>query len=142
MQSLVRIYNRQHLLTWLQDVEFARLRPPLPGRPRPLGHGRDGRQRPVQPAQRARRRRRRRGPWRDQLTEDQDLGLRLIAAGWEGRQDLRATVDQQGLSKLRPLFRQRTRWSQGNLQAIALRGEVLRAPVSAAAPGSSSWPTC
>ncbi len=23
MQSLVRIYNRQHLLTWLQDVEFA-----------------------------------------------------------------------------------------------------------------------
>ena len=29
----------------------------------------------------------------------------------------------------RPLFRQRTRWSQGNLQAISLRREVLRAPV-------------
>ena len=24
------------------------------------------------------------GPWRNQLTEDQDLGLRLIAAGWRG----------------------------------------------------------
>ena len=36
------------------------------------------------------------GPWRDRLTEDQDLGLRLIGAGWEGRQELRATVDQQG----------------------------------------------
>jgi cellulose synthase/poly-beta-1,6-N-acetylglucosamine synthase-like glycosyltransferase len=70
------------------------------------------------------------GPWRDRLTEDQDLGLRLLAAGWQGRQDLRATVDQQGLSRLRPLLRQRTRWSQGNLQALSLRGEVARAPVS------------
>ena len=62
------------------------------------------------------------GPWRDRLTEDQDLGLRLIAAGWKGRQDLRAVVDQQGLPKLRPLLRQRTRWSQGNLQAIGAAG--------------------
>jgi 1,2-diacylglycerol 3-beta-glucosyltransferase len=68
------------------------------------------------------------GPWRDRLTEDQDLGLRLLAHGWQGRQDLRASVDQQGLSSLRALFRQRTRWSQGNLQAIGLAGEVLRAP--------------
>ena len=37
------------------------------------------------------------GPWRDRLTEDQDLGLRLIGAGWEGRQELRAVVEQQGL---------------------------------------------
>ena len=81
------------------------------------------------------------GPWRDKLTEDQDLGLRLIAAGWEGRQDLRATVNQQGLSKLRPLFRQRTRWSQGNLQAIGLRREVLGTRRSASARGSSRWPT-
>jgi Glycosyl transferase family group 2 len=68
------------------------------------------------------------GPWRDKLTEDQDLGLRLIAAGREGRQDLRAIVNQQGLSKLRPLRRQRTRWSQGNLQAIGLHRQVMRAP--------------
>ena len=83
------------------------------------------------------------GPWRDKLTEDQDLGLRLLAAGWEGRQDLRATVDQQGLSKLRPLFRQRTRWSQGNLQAIGLCAAT--SPRRRPRPrrrGSSSWPTC
>ena len=42
------------------------------------------------------------GPWRDRLTEDQDLGLRLIAAGWKGRarQELRAVVEQQGLPGL------------------------------------------
>jgi cellulose synthase/poly-beta-1,6-N-acetylglucosamine synthase-like glycosyltransferase len=68
------------------------------------------------------------GPWRDRLTEDQDLGLRLINRGWEGRQELRGTIEQQGLSNLRPLIRQRTRWSQGNLQAIGLTGQVLRAP--------------
>ncbi len=48
--------------------------------------------------------------------------------GWDGRQELRATVDQQGLSHLRPLLRQRTRWSQGNLQAVGLCREVTRAP--------------
>src|SRR6202000_2463876 len=41
--------------------------------------------------------------------------------------DLRASVSQQGLSKPRPLFRQRTRWSQGNLQAIGLWREGLGA---------------
>jgi cellulose synthase/poly-beta-1,6-N-acetylglucosamine synthase-like glycosyltransferase len=133
MQALVRIYNRQHPLTWLQDVEFS-----------VYGHlfqaGRDhwgtagmggngqfnrlGALDSVADEE---------GPWRDKLTEDQDLGLRLIAAGWEGRHDLRATVDQQGLSKLLPLFRQRTRWSQGNLQAMALWRQVLQSPPGRAA---------
>jgi cellulose synthase/poly-beta-1,6-N-acetylglucosamine synthase-like glycosyltransferase len=69
------------------------------------------------------------GPWRDRLTEDQDLGLRLILAGWHMRQDNRATVNQQGLSNLRRLLRQRTRWSQGNLQAMALITPILRSSV-------------
>ena len=68
--------------------------------------------------------------WRDRLTEDQDLGLQLIGVGWEGGRDLRAVVEQQGLPNLRRLFRQRTRWSQGNLQAMSLIGTVVRAPVS------------
>ncbi len=71
-----------------------------------------------------------RGPWHDRLTEDQDLGLRLIAAGWAGRQELRAVVEQQGLHGLRRLFRQRTRWSQGNLQAMGLAGAVWRSPLA------------
>ncbi len=77
------------------------------------------------------------GPWRDRLTEDQDLGLRLIGRGWEGRQELRASVDQQGLPKLRPLLRQRTRWSQGNLQAVRLVGESGACAVHGRARGSS-----
>src|SRR5262249_6236456 len=72
-------------------------------------------------------------PWRDRLTEDQDLGLRLIAAGWKGRQELRATIDQQGLTKARRLLNQRTRWSQGNLQAVDLTRKTMRAPFPAGA---------
>lgn len=68
------------------------------------------------------------GPWQDRLTEDQDLGLRLLGAGWRGRQELVGAVDQQGLPRLRPLLRQRTRWSQGNLQAMDLVGTVTHAP--------------
>jgi 1,2-diacylglycerol 3-beta-glucosyltransferase len=133
MQSLVRIYNRRHLLTWLQDVEFGVYGHLFQagrdhwGTAGMGGNGQFNRLAALDDVADTE------GPWRDKLTEDQDLGLRLMAAGWEGRQDLRASVDQQGLSKLRPLFRQRTRWSQGNLQAIALRGEVLRAPVGRAA---------
>jgi cellulose synthase/poly-beta-1,6-N-acetylglucosamine synthase-like glycosyltransferase len=70
------------------------------------------------------------GPWRNRLTEDQDLGLRLIEAGWHSRQEVRAAVDQQGVPRLRPLFRQRTRWAQGNLQALRLLAAVWRAPLA------------
>jgi cellulose synthase/poly-beta-1,6-N-acetylglucosamine synthase-like glycosyltransferase len=129
VQSLVRIYNRQHLLTWLQDVEFSVYGHLFQagrdhwGTAGMGGNGQFNRLGALDDISDGK------GPWRDRLTEDQDVGLRLLAAGWEGRQDLRATVDQQGLSRLRPLYRQRTRWSQGNLQAIGLRGEVLRAPL-------------
>jgi cellulose synthase/poly-beta-1,6-N-acetylglucosamine synthase-like glycosyltransferase len=130
VQSLVRIYNRNHLLTWLQDVEFSVYGHLFQagrdhwGTAGMGGNGQFNRLSALDDLADEE------GPWRDRLTEDQDLGLRLLAAGWEGRQDLRATVDQQGLSKLRPLFRQRTRWSQGNLQALALRHQVAGAPVS------------
>lgn len=133
MQSLVRIYNRQHLLTWLQDVEFSVYGHLFQaGRDHwgTAGMGGNGQFNRLSALDSVADEE---GPWRDKLTEDQDLGLRLIAAGWEGRQDLRAAVDQQGLSKLRPLFRQRTRWSQGNLQAMALWRQVLQSPPGRAA---------
>jgi len=130
VQSLVRIYNRQNPLTWLQDVEFAVYGHLFQaGRDHwgTAGMGGNGQFNRLSALDSIANEE---GPWRDKLTEDQDLGLRLIAAGWEGRQDLRAEVHQQGLSKLRPLFRQRTRWSQGNLQAMSLRRAVTHAPVS------------
>lgn len=56
-------------------------------------------------------------PWSSAaLTEDLDLGLRLMAAGWRLRFCSTAWVDQLGLTNLRPLMRQRTRWAQGHYQ--------------------------
>jgi cellulose synthase/poly-beta-1,6-N-acetylglucosamine synthase-like glycosyltransferase len=129
VQTLVRIYNRHRLLTWLQDVEFSVYgflyqagRTPW-GTAGMGGNGQFNRLSALDAVADHE------GPWRDRLTEDQDLGLRLVGAGWHGRQELRAAVDQQGLPGLRRLFRQRTRWSQGNLQAMGLMGVVWRARV-------------
>jgi cellulose synthase/poly-beta-1,6-N-acetylglucosamine synthase-like glycosyltransferase len=129
VQTLVRIYNRHRLLTWLQDVEFSVYgflyqagRTPW-GTAGMGGNGQFNRLSALDAVADHE------GPWRDRLTEDQDLGLRLLGAGWDGRQELRAAIDQQGLPGLRRLFRQRTRWSQGNLQAMGLIGVVWRAHV-------------
>jgi 1,2-diacylglycerol 3-beta-glucosyltransferase len=129
VQALVRIYNRRGLLTWCQDVEFSVYGHLYQagrndwGTAGMGGNGQFNRLAALDDITEAA------GPWRDRLTEDQDLGLRLIARGWQGRQELRATVTQQGVSSLRALLRQRTRWSQGNLQAFTLTGVVARAPV-------------
>lgn len=126
VQSLVRIYNRRGLLTWLQDVEFSiygclyQEGRNLWGTAGMGGNGQFNRLSALDAVADES------GPWRDRLTEDQDLGLRLIAAGWLGHQELRSVVEQQGLSNPRRLARQRTRWSQGNLQAMSLIGAVWR----------------
>ena len=54
-----------------------------------------------------------------------------MIAGWDLRHDNRASVDQQGLSNLRRLLRQRTRWSQGNLQAMGLIQPIARSRIPA-----------
>lgn len=118
VQSLVRIYNRGRLLTWMQDVEFSiygflyQAGRSGWGSAGMGGNGQFNRLIALDDVADTV------GPWHDRLTEDQDLGLRLIEAGWAGRQDLGATVDQQGLPGMRRLYRQRTRWAQGNLQAM------------------------
>ena len=73
-------------------------------------------------------------PWRaGSLTEDLDLGLRLQLAGWRLRFCPAASVAQEGLTRLRPLLRQRTRWTQGHYQCwrylprlVTQRGLALR----------------
>ncbi|MDA8292066.1 MAG: glycosyltransferase family 2 protein [Actinomycetota bacterium] len=56
-------------------------------------------------------------PWSPHaLTEDLDLGLRLVERGWTTRFCPYAYVEQQGLESWRPLLRQRTRWIQGHYQ--------------------------
>lgn len=54
-------------------------------------------------------------PWTDCLTEDLDLGIRIMLAGWRNHYCPDSFVSQQGVPKLRPLIRQRTRWFQGHL---------------------------
>lgn len=127
VQSLVRIYNRRRPLTWFQDVEFSvygnlfQIGRTRWGTAAMGGNGQYNRLSALDDvADDA-------GPWRDSLAEDQDLGLRLIIAGWDNRQELRATVAQQGVPGMRRLLRQRTRWAQGNLQSLALLDDLLHA---------------
>lgn len=74
-------------------------------------------------------------PWRrGALTEDLDLGLRLVRVGWRTRFCHLTYVDQQGLDAWRPLLRQRTRWIQGHYQCWRhLRGLATSRATSLAA---------
>lgn len=131
VQTLVRIYNRHRLLTWAQDVEFA-----VFGRVYQLGRARLGTANMGGNGQANRLSAldsvvgEADGPWRDKLTEDQDLGVRLLQAGWAGAQDNDAFVAQQGVSSLRRLYRQRTRWSQGAWETVPLLRGVRRIDAS------------
>jgi 1,2-diacylglycerol 3-beta-glucosyltransferase len=120
LQALVRIYNRGAPLTWCQDVEFsvygllyqaARSRWGTAGMG---GNGQFNRLAALDSIADVDAR----GPWRDRLTEDQDVGLRLIEEGWRNVSEASTSVDQQGVPSFRRLLRQRTRWAQGNLQAF------------------------
>jgi cellulose synthase/poly-beta-1,6-N-acetylglucosamine synthase-like glycosyltransferase len=128
LQVLVRIYNRSHPLTWCQDVEFSVYgllyqagRTPY-GAAGMGGNGQFNRLSALDAVADDEAG----GPWRDRLTEDQDLGLRLFEAGWRGVAEDRTTVEQQGLPRPVRLFRQRTRWAQGNLQAMRHLGGMAR----------------
>lgn len=66
-------------------------------------------------------------PWRSTaLTEDLDLGLSLVEQGWKTRFTNEVFVHQQGLSYLRPLLRQRTRWIQGHYQCWSHLPKIWR----------------
>lgn len=65
-------------------------------------------------------------PWTDCLVEDLDLGLRLHAQGKQIRYTSESSVTQQALSSTRRLLRQRTRWSQGNIQCLEHVPKVVR----------------
>ena len=65
-------------------------------------------------------------PWTRSLTEDFDLGIRLNATSWANEFWPSASVHQQGVTNMRRLMRQRTRWFQGNLQALHLLRSVAR----------------
>ncbi len=68
-------------------------------------------------------------PWSDCLTEDLDLGLRLVSTGWKNAFCPSTNVTQQGLDSVRRLVRQRTRWSHGHLQCWKRIPELVRSPL-------------
>jgi len=70
----------------------------------------------------------RRDPWTACLTEDLDLSLSLAEAGWDIRYCSDTFVAQQGLTRLRPLLRQRTRWIQGHYQCWRHLPPIWRSP--------------
>ncbi len=141
MQSLVRIYNRHHLLTWFQDIEssiFGRLFQVGRNRWGTAGMGGNGQynrlaalasidtaQQPDEDRQIASR-----GPWRDRLTEDQDLGLRLMVAGWSCRQDNRASIEQVAYL-LMPVFQ--------SIVGASLIGAAYLAVTGTTVFGGSLW---
>ena len=65
-------------------------------------------------------------PWSRSLTEDLDMGVRLLASGWRNEYCHTAEVHQQGVLSVRKLVRQRSRWFQGHLLSIRLVPRVLR----------------
>ena len=142
VQSLVRIYNRHRLLTWLQDVEFSVYGYLFQagrndwGTAGMGGNGQFNRLSALDQVADGR------GPWRDRLTEDQDLGLRLIEAGWKGRQELRGTVDQQGLSKPRRCFASAPAGRRATCRRWRWREGCSTPGASGSARGSSCSPTC
>ncbi|MFD5518683.1 glycosyltransferase [Streptomyces sp. NPDC127066] len=66
-------------------------------------------------------------PWSASLTEDLDLAISLSVRGWRLRSTAHASVDQQAITKLSRLIRQRTRWYQGHMTAVSRCGEIWQA---------------
>ena len=54
-------------------------------------------------------------PWTECLTEDLDIGLRLMLGGWRNRYCHDVCVYQQAVTEPKRLVRQRSRWFQGHL---------------------------
>ena len=66
-------------------------------------------------------------PWSPStLTEDLDLGVRLVLSGWRTHYSTEAEVHQQGLRSVQALVRQRSRWFQGLLQCWKLIPHIAR----------------
>ncbi|MEU0663743.1 glycosyltransferase family 2 protein [Streptomyces lavendulocolor] len=57
-------------------------------------------------------------PWGRCMTEDLELALDLLQAGWRLDTTPKAWVTQQAVDRYRPLIRQRARWFQGHMSCV------------------------
>ena len=124
VQLIVRIRNRRKLIAQFQDIEFwmisalSQFARSISGTVSLGGNGQFTRLSAIQQLGDQ--------PWSRSLTEDLDLGLRLIAAGWRITTTTEGYVDQQGVDTLPRLLRQRTRWYQGHMASIGRLPELWR----------------
>ncbi|MDT4980673.1 MAG: 1,2-diacylglycerol 3-beta-glucosyltransferase [Pseudonocardiales bacterium] len=124
VQLIVRIRERRKLIAQFQDIEFwmisalSQFARSMSGTVSLGGNGQFTRLSALQELDGE--------PWSRSLTEDLDLGLRLIAAGWRVTTTTHAYVDQQAVDTMRRLLVQRTRWYQGHLSAIRRVPELWR----------------
>lgn len=124
VQLIVRIRDRRKLIAQFQDIEFwlisalSQLARSMSGTVSLGGNGQFTRLSALQGLGG--------DPWSQSLTEDLDLGLRLIARGWRITTTSHAYVDQQGVHTYRRLLRQRTRWYQGHMDSMRRLPELWR----------------
>ncbi len=127
VQLTVRIRNRRRLIAQFQDVEFwvisaiSQFARSLSGSVSLGGNGQFTRLTALMSLDG--------DPWSDSLTEDLDLGIRLIATGWRITTSHSAYVDQQGVEHYPQLIRQRTRWYQGHMSCLARLPELWRSDI-------------
>jgi cellulose synthase/poly-beta-1,6-N-acetylglucosamine synthase-like glycosyltransferase len=127
VQCLVRIVNRDRVLARFQDYEFVAFGALVQSARQHLGSvalGGNGQFVRLSALDSL-------GPepWSDVLTEDLDLGLRLLMAGWTNAYAPETWVSQQGLLDIGRLVHQRARWSQGHFQCWRHIAALVRSDV-------------
>jgi 1,2-diacylglycerol 3-beta-glucosyltransferase len=124
VQLPVRIRNRDMLLTELQDVEFWGLSAVSQmGRRRTGsvslgGNGQFTRMSALLHIGNE--------PWSHSLTEDLDLAITLAVRGWKLTMVPGCFVDQEAVTTVKALLKQRSRWFQGHMTCARRIPEVLR----------------
>ncbi|GAA4106828.1 glycosyltransferase [Enteractinococcus coprophilus] len=68
-------------------------------------------------------------PWGRKLSEDFELGLKILALGYRTYYTRQAHVSQEALPYFQRLLTQRTRWAQGLLECASLLPRLRRAKV-------------
>lgn len=117
VQSKVRIYNADHsILAAVQDDEFASFstiiqkgRDYIRGAAALGGNGQLNRKKALEEI----------GGWNENsITEDLELTVRLYLKGWSVRYCDSTYVRQEGVTDLKSLFHQRTRWVSGHIETF------------------------
>ncbi|MGB9794303.1 glycosyltransferase [Caldisericum exile] len=129
VQTAVRISNRdQSLLSKMQDIEFlgfSRIIQKARSRFGSVGLGGNGQFSKFSSLESIGEM-----PWGQTLTEDFELGLRMISNGMRLYYTDNAIVEQEGVITLKALFKQRTRWLQGHFTNWKYIPSVLRSKSS------------